>query len=141
MIPEDLKRPAKGGRPSGHSLLLSLQEYEWLQRKIGRKALLVPKAVNSSPKLKRIVLDLDSKLGEAQEMTGKLEVPLKLNRQELEVIIELASRESLALAAAIGAMSTRKIDTPRYDEAVKTDEVLVGLLKKANSVLSSRKVK
>ena len=130
MIPEDLKKPKQGGRPSQHSLLLTLAEYLWCQRKVGRKASQVPAATKSSPALKKLILSLDDKFSVAADQDDKGRIPMKLSKQEVEVLHKLAANESAALYSAVARMAAEKTQGPRMAQAQESIALLAALADK-----------
>lgn len=142
MIPEDLKKRPLGGRPSNHSILLTESEYAWAQRKLERKSQLVPKAMDSSRKLKKIIGDLNDRFSEPPVSASptSTDVVVKLNKQELEVFSVLAENEAMALHKAVSAMEARKMqDNYRYTVGLKNLAMLDSLIEKTLRLLEGNK--
>lgn len=135
MIPEDLKRPKKGGRPSDHSIMLDEDELDWITSTFARKAALIPQAKKSPKKLKDCILSVNDKLAipGAADVSGRY--ALKLSRDELQVLNQLVkSTTTLLQDKILPEYAKRHEGHPRQVEAFATYSMLLDLQEKGERI-------
>lgn len=135
MIPEDLKKPKKGGRPAAHSIMLDQDEFDWAQRNLAKKALLVPIAKDSSKKLRECILSLNDKLViPPGSLLGEGHA-VKMSRDELQVFNELVTRAVQALRdKVLPEYAKRHTTSQRQVEAFATYSMLLDLEAKGKRI-------
>lgn len=143
MIPEDLKgkKGKRTGRPANNSVLLSAEEFTWLQRSLAKRASLAKAGSGNTKKVRDAVIALDEKLAEVPAVGGK--IPLKLQRVELAVLYDIVRNQLLALDSTIlPSYESRGLTAnPRYAEASESAKLLRGLKEMMESVLDKKEKK
>lgn len=130
MIPDDLKKPKEGGRPSNHSILLTEDQFEWMQHNVESLVYHYEKD-NSRPKVKKLLGDLETKLAShmtphSSDVSGRIAV--KTNKDEVHLLLSMVQKSLDALKLAIGEYGRRGLTkNERYQQAVTRNQSLEDL--------------
>jgi hypothetical protein len=139
MIPEDLKKPKGGGRPSHHSLLLTESEYNWCRDQLRKRASMV-KDVKSSKKVKNGIASLDDKFTIPVPATPPLEgFVVKMSRDELQVLNQIVSNTVTGIRDKVLPEYGERfsLQHPRALQAMATMVMLLGLMDKGMRIYDS----
>jgi len=134
MIPEDMKRPKAGGRPSNHSLLLTEPEFLWLCSTLNKRQVMLAKVKGGSQKTRAAIDSIADKLV-IPVPSKKDSFVVKLSRDELQVVNSIISNTVAAFnTTVLPEYEKRAADSPRHTEARNTVAMLTELLNKGTKV-------